>query len=58
MTVSGERVKVEVHQREDYVGGEIVTRDGEGTPIMAVEVTRADGTDLAVYAPQAKVDVR
>lgn len=57
MTPHGARVNVTAHVREDYVGGEVVTRDGDGRPIMSVQVERDDGTDVAVYAPQAKVDV-
>lgn len=56
MTPEGQRVKVTTYEREDYLGDEEVTRDGEGRPIMAVEVTRDDGTDLAVFAPMAKVE--
>lgn len=57
MTPFGERVKVTVVEREDWVGDEAVTRDGEGRPVMAVNVEREDGNDVAVFAPMAKVDV-
>jgi hypothetical protein len=40
--------------REDYIGGELVTTDGEGRPIMAVVTTRDDGEDRAVMAPTAQ----
>lgn len=53
MVREGERVKVEVREREDYIGGEDVQRDGEGRPIMSVVTTRDDGIDVAVYAPTA-----
>jgi hypothetical protein len=53
MVPAGTRCKVEAVGREDYVGGEQVTRDGEGRPVMAVEIIRDDGTDRAVYAPCA-----
>lgn len=44
-----------VVEREDYEGTENVTRDGEGRPIMAVRVERADGSnDAHVFAPMAK----
>lgn len=56
MTPEGERVNVTVKEREDYVGDELVTRDGEGRPIMAVNVEREDGNDVAVFAPQARVE--
>lgn len=57
MTREGERVNVQMHEREDYLGDEVVTRDGDNRPVMAVEVTRDDGTDLTVYAPMAKVEL-
>lgn len=56
MTVDGEHVDVRVHEREDYIGSEVVTVDGDGRPAMSVEVVRNDGTDLAVYAPMATVE--
>jgi hypothetical protein len=53
MVPAGTRCKVEALEREDYVGREHVTTDGEGRPVMAVETTRDDGTDRAVFAPCA-----
>ena len=50
---AGTRCKVEAKVREDYVGKEILTYDGDGRPIMAVETTRDDGNDIAVMAPCA-----
>jgi hypothetical protein len=50
---AGTRCKVEAVQREDYVGGDLVTTDGDGRPVMAVETTRDDGNDVAVFAPCA-----
>lgn len=56
MVPAGSDVKVEAVEREDYVGQEVVTTDGEGRPIMAVVTTRADGSnDCAVMAPCATV---
>jgi hypothetical protein len=46
---------VEAVEREDYVGKEVVTTDGEGRPVMAVETTRDDGNDVAVFAPCAQL---
>lgn len=54
MVPAGTSCKVEALDRDDYVGGEIVTVDGEGRPVMAVETTRDDGTDRAVFAPCAE----
>jgi hypothetical protein len=45
---------VKAVEREDYVGDEIVTTDGDNTPIMAVETIRDDGNDVAVFAPCAQ----
>lgn len=52
---AGTRCKVEAVEREDYVGKEIITTDGEGRPVMAVETTRDDGNDVAVFAPCAQL---
>lgn len=57
MTREGERVHVVVREREDYVGDELVTRDEDGRPVMSVVVERDDGNDVAVFAPQAKVEL-
>jgi hypothetical protein len=53
MVPAGTRCKVEAKEREDYVAQEDVTYDGEGRPVAAVETTREDGNDVAVYAPCA-----
>lgn len=57
MVPAGTRCKVEAVEREDYVGKEIVTLNGEGRPIMRVETTREDGNDVAVFAPCATTSV-
>jgi hypothetical protein len=49
-----EAVKVEAVEREDYIGDEVVTMDGEGRPISAVVTTRDDGNDSAAFAPMAR----
>lgn len=56
MVPAGTRCKVEAIVREDYVGNEIVTYDGENRPIMRVETTRDEGNDIAVFAPLATLD--
>lgn len=53
MVPAGTRCKVEALEREDYINGDDVQYDGEGRPVMSVQTTRDDGTDLAVYAPTA-----
>ena len=58
MVPAGTRCKVEQIDREDYVGTEKVQIDGEGKPLMAVEVTRDEGTDRAVYVPCIEVNAR
>jgi hypothetical protein len=47
---AGTRCKVEAVEREDYIGKEVVTLDGDNRPIMRVETTRDDGNDVAVFA--------
>ncbi len=53
MVPAGTRCKVEAKEREDYIGHEDITYDGEGRPVMAIETTRDEGTDVAVFAPCA-----
>lgn len=55
MVPEGTRCKVEAVEREDYVGGATATHDGEGRAVMAVEVTRDDGNDVAAFADCASV---
>lgn len=54
MVPAGTRCKVEAKEREDYVGKEVVTVDGDNRPIMRVETTRDEGNDVAVFAPLAR----
>jgi hypothetical protein len=50
----GEKARVAAVDREDYVGKEHVQTDGDGRPVMALDVERADGSsDRVVYAPAA-----
>jgi hypothetical protein len=53
MTQQGERVGVKTHEREDYIGNDIVRTDGEGRPIMATTITHDDSEDRLVYVPTA-----
>jgi predicted RNA-binding Zn-ribbon protein involved in translation (DUF1610 family) len=51
---AGTKAKVELVEREDYVGKEVVRLDPElGRPVMAVKTTRDDGEDVIVFAPTA-----
>lgn len=53
MVREGERVKVVVNEREDYIGAEDVQL-ADGRPVMNVSTERPDGSnDLVVYAPTA-----
>lgn len=56
MVPAGTDCQVRAVEREDYVGTEDVTYDGDGRPIMRVETIRPDGSnDVAVMAPCAGV---
>jgi hypothetical protein len=57
MVTDGIKCKVEAHEREDYINGELVQTDKMGRPIMNVVTTRDDGQDCTVYAPAARVGV-
>ncbi len=48
----GVKAKVEMREREDYIGTEQI-RLHEGRPVMSVVTTRDDGQDVAVFAPTA-----
>lgn len=49
----GTKCKMEAKEREDYIGKENVTLDGDHRPIMSVITTRDDGQDCTVFAPSA-----
>jgi len=58
MVRKGTAAKVEVHEIEGYVGKELVQYDPElGRPVMNVETTRDEGTDLMVFAPTATASI-
>lgn len=52
----GEHAKIEVVERQDYIGREKVFLDHNGRPIMSVVTTRDDGQDCAVFAPTAQAE--
>lgn len=60
MVPLGTDAKVELREREDYVGTERVQRDPElGRPVMSIVTTRPDGSnDAVVFAPLAAVRAR
>jgi hypothetical protein len=52
MIPAGTKAKVTAHDREDYVGNEIVPTDANGRPIMSITTERPDGSnDTTVFAP-------
>jgi hypothetical protein len=54
MVPAGTKCKIEAHEREDYIGDELVQVDGDNRPIMSTVITREDGNDTTVYAPTAR----
>jgi hypothetical protein len=58
MVPAGIRCKVELRDREDYVGRDVVQVDEDNRPVMSAVVTRDDGVDTTVYAPCATASVR
>lgn len=49
---AGSKTKVVAHDREDYVGNEIVPTDAYGRPVMSITTERPDGSnDTTVFAP-------
>ena|SRR5690348_3555616 len=57
MIPAGTRAKVELREREDYVGDDEVQTDAEGRPVMSVVTTRDDGQDVTVFASVARAKV-
>lgn len=58
MVPKGTKAKLEVAEREDYIGREVVQLAPEtGRPIMNATITRDEGTDVAVYAPTATAKI-
>lgn len=50
----GTRAKSTAHERQDYIGDELVRLDANGRPIMAVTTEHADGSiDCTIFAPTA-----
>lgn len=54
MLPEGTDAKVELQEREDYVGNEHVQLDPErGRPVMSITTTRDNGKDAVVFVPSA-----
>lgn len=59
MLPAGTRAKVELHEREDYIGREVVQLDPEqGRPVASIVTTRDDGQDAVVFAGLATAEGR
>jgi hypothetical protein len=57
---AGTRCKVTAHEREDFIGRELVQLtdiDGKARPIAQVRTERDDGQDCVVFAPTARISV-
>ena len=49
MIPAGTRAKLELVERQDYVGRDLVDTAEDGKVYMSAVVTRDEGTDVAVY---------
>ena len=58
MVEVGVKCKVEMVERGDNIGKELVQTDANGRPVMAVRTTRDAGVDVTVYAPTAQATRR
>jgi hypothetical protein len=59
MLAKGVAGKIEIREREDYVGDELVQRDPElGRPVMSMVTTRDEGTDARIFVPTAVGSVK
>lgn len=54
---AGIKAKVVAHEREDYVGQELVQTNTDGRPVYLIQTTRDEGTDAVVFPPTARVGV-
>ena len=54
MLPKGTAGKIVVHEREEYVGKEIVQYDQAGRALVSAETVRDNGNDLIVFAPMAR----
>ena len=58
MMPDGTKAKVELVERDDWVGDELVQLDAEGRPWKSVVTTRDEGQDCAVFAATATAGVK
>lgn len=55
MQRAGIKAKLEVVERQDYVGGEVVQLDPErGRPVQSIVTTRDNGQDVTIFMPMAR----
>lgn len=55
---TGTRCKVTAHEREDFIGHELVQLhqvDGKNRPIAQIRTTRDEGEDCVILAPTARI---
>ena len=55
---AGTKCKVTAHEREDFIGAELVQMtqvDGKDRPIAQIRTERNDGEDCVVLAPTARI---
>jgi len=55
---AGTRCKVTAHEREDFIGRELVQMtqvDGKNRPIAQIRTERDEGSDCVVLAPTARI---
>lgn len=50
---AGVKAHLEINERGDYVGKDLVTCDSNGRPVMSVTTHRNDGEDCTIFAPCA-----
>ncbi len=58
MVPAGTRAEHRLNDRQDYVNGELVQRDGEGRVVMSLQTIRDNGEDCTVFAPTARGTAR
>lgn len=53
----GVKAGIRINRREDYLGTDTATTDGDGVPVMSVTTLRDDGEDCTVFAPCVNVKI-
>ena len=53
MIPAGTKAKITAHERDDYVGKDIVRLNDDGRPVMSITTEREEGQDVVVFAPTA-----